>query len=716
MNIPLLTRLRASKEIKELFPGAAASTINSQRMLSVLIDNLDGMVFRCRIDVHWTMLFVSDGASQLTGYHPEDLIDNQTISFELLTHPDDRSRVRREILFALAGEGRYRVEYRLIDRGGQVRWVLERGMAVVDEIGQRVLEGFIEDVTEKMAVHQQLAAAESRYRSLFEHSVVGLFQTSADGRYLAANVALARMYGYATPQALMTDLSDIGRRLYVDPLRRDEFKRLIAEQGVITNFEAEVFRRDGSTLWIAESAHAVYGPSGKFLYYQGTAEDISERKRYRDQLEFQANHDPLTRLPNRNLLRDRLSQAQAMAEREGGSVALAFVDLDNFKVINDSLGHGIGDRLLVTIARRLKMCLRSVDTVARYGGDEFVLILHQLGPPELLGRVLERILQDIAEPIQIDGHELTVSCSIGVSMLPGDGTDLETLLQNADVAMYSAKASGRSAFAFYTPALNSAAVERLHLEGALRRALERGEITAHFQPKVDAGGRTLSFEALARWESPELGSISPVKFIPIAEDTGLIESITLFILRTACQAAVDWESAGLPVVDMAVNLSPNLFRSGTLVDAIATILAETGLAATRLELEITESTMMERTDESIVQLTALKALGTRLAIDDFGTGYSSLAYLRRYPLNILKIDRSFIGDITPGSEAATLTRAIVTLGQALGLTVVAEGVETAAQWTFLRDMGCHEFQGYLFSRPMPAEQVVRWLSGMTVEV
>lgn len=709
MNVSTLSRLRTSRNLSTLFPGTPAETIDSQRMLAVLIENLDGMVFRCCIDMHWTLLFVSEGCVRLTGYSPADLVGSAAVTLEMLTHPEDRGRVRHEILRALASTGRYRCEYRITDRQGEVRWVLERGMVVEDEQGQRVLEGFIEDVSEQRRMQQQLASAEARYRNLFEQSVVGLFLTSADGRYLAANMALARMYGYPSPEALMGDLSDISCQLYVDPQRREAFKARVKREGLVTGFEAEVYRRDGSTVWISESAHAVYANDGSFLYYQGTVEDISERKRYREQLEFQANHDPLTRLPNRHLLSDRLSQAQAIAGREHSQVAVAFVDLDNFKVINDSLGHAVGDRLLIEVARRLQRCLRSFDTVARYGGDEFVLILNQPGPPEMLARVLDRILNEVSAPLQIDGQDLAVTCSIGVSLMPEDGPDLETLLQNADVAMYSAKAAGRSAFAFYTPALNSAAVERLQTESALRRALERGEIHVHFQPKVDRDGGVPSFEALARWESAELGTVSPVKFIPIAEDTGLIEPITLHVLRTACQALKAWDAAGLPQVTVAVNLSPGLFRSGNLVETVAAVLQECGLPADRLELEITEGTLMARSDHAVVQLRALKALGARLAVDDFGTGYSSLAYLRRFPLDILKVDRVFVADIAPGSEAATLARAIVSLGRELGLIVVAEGVETPAQWAFLRECGCHEFQGFLFSRPLPLVDAAAWL-------
>jgi len=690
-------------------PVRAAPRIDSERVLAVLIDNLDGMVCRCSIDAQWTVLFVSEGCRRLTGYEPEDLIGNRRVSCEALTHAEDRAQVRREIMGALAAGNRYRIEYRIVCRDGTHKWVLERGVGVQDESGRQVLECFIEDITEQVAAQHRLAEAEARYRGLFENSVIGIFQTTADGHYLAANTALARMYGYESVDSLVADLQDIDRRLYVAPQRREEFKRLIRENGYVSNFESEVHRRDGSTLWIAETAHAVHGADGELLYYQGTVEDISDRKRYREQLEHQANHDPLTGLPNRNLLRDRLEQARAHGKREGGEVAVAFVDLDNFKVINDSLGHAIGDELLMVTAGRLKTCLRAVDTVARYGGDEFVLILHHLGEAAQLHGVLERVLHEIARPVHLGGHELLVTCSIGVAMLGAEeGVDL--LLQNADTAMYSAKAAGRSTFAFYTPALNSAAVERLRLEAALRHALERDEIEVHFQPKVDDEGRPGSLEALARWTSAEFGSVSPVTFIPIAEDTGLIEPITDFVLRSACRQLVQWIEAGFAPLTIAVNLSPRLFRSGNLVRDVAAVLEEFGLPAACLELEITEGTLMGEGVDAVEQLRALKALGVRLAVDDFGTGYSSLAYLAHFPLDILKIDKSFVSSAAPGSDEAILARAIVSLGRELGLTVVAEGVETREQWRFLADAGCHEFQGYLFSRPLPAALAGAWLA------
>lgn len=435
--------------------------IDSERVLQVLVNNLEGMVFRCALDADWTMHFVSDGSRELTGYCPDELEFNKATSFEMLTHPDDRGLVRDAVNAASLGNGRYRVQYRLRRRDGTERWMLERGALVADEQGRRVLEGFIEDVTEQVISQRQLLDAELRYRSIFEDSVIGMFQTHIDGGYLAANRALAELYHYDSPSDLIAQLSDIEHNLYVQPGRRDEFKALMREYGRVSDFESEVFRRDGSRIWISEHAHVVYSPSGEPLYYEGTVEDITAQYRYREQLEYQATHDPLTTLPNRNLLQDRLKQVLRLAQRRATQGSLAFVDIDNFKFVNDSLGHGAGDKLLIEVARRLKSCLRDSDTVARYGGDEFVLILGDYdGLSETL-HILHRLQERIAEPILLEAQEVRVNCSIGVSVFPDDGVELESLLRHADAAMHHAKKLGKGQFQFYTESLNVAARERL---------------------------------------------------------------------------------------------------------------------------------------------------------------------------------------------------------------------------------------------------------------
>ncbi len=684
--------------------------IDATRVLQVLVNNLDGMVFRCAIDEQWTMHFVSDGCIGLTGYCPDAFANNKQVSLEEITHPDDRLRVRQAITLAMAGNGRYRQQYRIRHRDGSEKWVLERGAVVHDEHGCRVLEGFIEDTTEQVLAERQLADAELRYRSIFEDSVIGMFQTSVDGHYIAANQALAELYGYDDPQALMQGLSDIAASLYVAPGRREEFKTLIREHGRVTDFESEIYRRDGSRIWISEHAHVVRSPAGEVLYYEGTVEDITTQYNYRQQLEYQATHDPLTGLPNRNLLQDRLQQVLKRAQRRGSKGALAFVDLDNFKLINDSLGHAAGDKLLVEVSRRLKNCLRETDTVARYGGDEFVLILGDYGGLSETLHILHRVRDSIGEPILLDKQEVRVDCSLGVSVFPDDGAELGVLLRHADAAMHHAKKLGKGQFQFYTESLNVEARDRLALDSALRRAVEQDELYVVYQPKVDARGRACGFEALVRWDSAEFGSVSPVRFIPLAEENGLIGQLTWFVLRQACHQAAAWRAAGHPGLRVAVNISPSLFREKDLAALVGSVLEEAGLPPENLELEITEGMLMGDVQRALAVLSELKAMGMDIAVDDFGTGYSSLAYLRRFPIDILKVDRSFVLECDCGNGGLAITRAIVSLAHSLNLRVVAEGVEKQTQLAVLNALGCQEFQGYLFARPMPAGQVLDYLA------
>jgi len=683
---------------------AAELRVNPMRVLQTLVNNLDGMIFRCKLDEHWTMLFVSSGCFQLTGYAPEALLMNREVSYESITHPDDREKIRRRVGGAVEANRRYRVEYRIIRADGSLCWVAERGAQVMDENGGLVLEGFVEDITEQVQAQHDVASAEARYRSIFENSSEGIFQTTADGQYLNANPALARIYGYDTAAELITALQNIGSQLYVDPSSRKRFQKIMTERGYVQGFEAQVRRLDGTVIWIAENARAVRGPEGEFLYYEGTVQDITETKRYQEQLEHQASHDLLTGLPNRTLFADRLNQSIQLAERNSYLAAVAFIDLDNFKYINDSLGHKAGDDLLVEIANRLRCALRGSDTVARYGGDEFVLILNNLYQVHYVVKVISRILEEIQRPMVLEGQELCVTCSIGLSLYPNDGNDPESLIQHADAAMYLAKESGRNTYKFFTRRLNELAVERVGLEGSLRRALERDELQVYFQPKADRSGVPIGVEALLRWFSPEHGTVSPDRFIGLAEDTGLIEPITEFILRTACRQAMIWREAGYPPLQIAVNLSARSLKQEDLVERVVAILEETGLPPEQLELELTESMLIENIDHSINVLHALKAKGIRLAIDDFGTGYSSLSYLQRFPVDILKIDRTFVRNLDMHPSETNITKLIILMGHSLKLRVVAEGVETENQWEHLVALGCDEFQGYYFAKPLePAE-------------
>jgi diguanylate cyclase (GGDEF)-like protein/PAS domain S-box-containing protein len=678
--------------------------VDPLRILDTLVNNLDGMVYRCLQDADWTMLFVSHGCFALTGYAPEDVLANAHISYEQITHPDDRQRVRTEIENAIAGGQRFSVRYRIVTSLGKIKWVHERGIGVQDETGTQVIEGFIEDETDNHRTLEALKNAEHYYRNLVENASVGIFQTSMDGHYLSANPALARIYGYITPEELMQALSDIGRQLYVDAGRRNEFRRQMLIHGEVINFESEVYRRDGSKIWISENAHVVHDISGRFVCYEGTVHDITERKQHQTQLERQANYDVLTGLLNRNLLHKMLEQGIAHAARMSYYLAVVFVDLDNFKFINDSLGHAAGDKLLVEVAERLRSCLRACDIVVRQGGDEFVLVLNDHYRIHSIISLLERVLAEISKPVMLSGRAFKVSASLGTAVYPQDGSDAPSLLKHADAAMYAAKGKGRNNFQFYTSELNRVADERLNLEHALRVALERDEFDVHFQPKVDAEQRIVGMEALARWHSAELGTITPDRFIPIAEETGLIVPLTEVILDKAFSAVARWNSGMARPLQVAVNLSPRLFLNNELVQRIASQMQRNGLAAANVELEITESVFLGDSERAVHILHELKKLGVKLAMDDFGTGYSALSYLRRFPLDIIKIDRSLVTGIEHEQEVAKIARAVISLGSSLGKVVVAEGVENQAQFDFLRYQGCDEFQGYLIAKPMPEQE------------
>jgi diguanylate cyclase (GGDEF)-like protein len=437
-----------------------------------------------------------------------------------------------------------------------------------------------------------------------------------------------------------------------------------------------------------------------------------ERKRYQEQIEHQANYDGLTGLPNRNLLLDRLQQA-VFAQRQVRSIAVVFIDLDHFKFINDSLGHNAGDKLLQQMAERLRSVVRDGDTVSRLGGDEFILILNDQPNEEVMFRAMQRIINKVSEPVNIDGRELVVTCSAGVSLHPQDGPDIETLLKNADAAMYRAKEHGRNNFQFYTAEMNRLVNERLALESSLRRALERNELLLHYQPKLNLeSGAIVGVEALVRWQHPEWGLMSPDRFIPLAEETGLIVQIGEWVLRTACAQNRTWQDAGLPPVTVSVNLSARQFRQEGLVNMVSTILSDTGLRADYLEMELTESIVMHNAEAAIAILKGLKELGVQLSVDDFGTGYSSLSYLKNLPIGILKIDRAFVRDISAdaGRGDGLLAQAIISLGHSLKLKVIAEGVENEAQLKFLKAHRCDEAQGFYFSHPVPPAECEKLLT------
>jgi len=682
------------------------------RMLKTLLASVDGMVYRRRLDPDWTMEFVSSGCLRVTGLHPGDLLFNNRIAYGDVVIAEDRLWVREAITCAVSEFRSFDLEYRILHADGTTRWVWERGTGVADEHGRPVaIEGLVQDVTKRKNAEHALREAERRYHGLFDNAIEGIFRTTVEGHFVDANPALAHIYGYDSPEELMASLRDIGNELYVEKQRREEFIGIMRARGSVTGFESRIYRKNGDIIWISENARAVADEDGTPLGYEGTVEDITERRQYQVRIEHQANYDTLTGLANRSLLQDRLQQALLTAAASGQRLAVAFVDLDRFKFINDSLGHHVGDELLKAVAARLKSCVRDCDTVARLGGDEFVLLINGHTGPEHVRQMMEKMLAAVAQPWVIQQGEFLVSCSIGVALHPDDGEEALTLLKHADSAMYRAKDHGRNNFQFFTRELNALLIEQLELETYLRRALERNQFVLRYQPRVHlATGQIVGAEALLRWRIPQKGTVAPMRFVGLAEETGLIVPIGKWVLQTACAQNKAWQDAGLPPIVVSVNVSPRQFRHENLVQAVADVLRSTGLEPRFLELELTESMVMHDAPKLVAMLDELKELGVKIAVDDFGTGYSSLSYLKRFPVDRLKVDRSFVENMTTEADDATIVRTIIALGHNLGLKVVAEGVETAQQARALRAYQCDEAQGFLFARAVSARVLPRLIT------
>jgi diguanylate cyclase (GGDEF)-like protein/PAS domain S-box-containing protein len=471
-----------------------------------------------------------------------------------------------------------------------------------------------------------------------------------------------------------------------------------------------LIRRDGFEIPIEDSVSPIHDREGQAIGAVIVFRDVSSAQAMALQMAYSAQHDFLTGLPNRVLLNDRVSQAIALASRHTKKVAVLFLDLDGFKHINDSLGHPIGDKLLQSIAKRLVDCVRLSDTVTRQGGDEFVVLLSELEQSDDAAMTAKRMLQAVAEAHSINQHDLHITTSIGVSVYPDDGLDAETLIKNADTAMYQAKENGHQSYQFFKPAMNVRAVERQSIEEGLRRALERQEFALHYQPKINLRtGEITGAEALIRWTHPTRGIVPPAQFIPVAEDCGLILPIGRWGLREACKQARDWMDAGLPLGTVAVNISAMEFRDEHFLDGVFAVLRDTGLDPRSLELELTETVLMKRAEATEAILKALRAIGVQVAVDDFGTGYSSLSYLRKFPIDSLKIDQSFVRQLTTVPDETAIVTAIISMGRSLKLRVIAEGVETHQQLEFLQAHLCDEAQGYYFSRPVAAQQFAKLL-------
>jgi diguanylate cyclase (GGDEF)-like protein/PAS domain S-box-containing protein len=578
-----------------------------------------------------------------------------------------------------------------------------------DEIGV-VGRAFNRLLDQQDEARRELRETAEGFRAIFEQAAVGICHAAPDGRWLRVNSKFGEIVDYPAEELPGRSLADL---TLADDLDTEAAQRASLLAGDVDTYatEKQLLRRDGRPVWVNLTVSLGRGPRGEAEYLIQVFEDISARKAAEREIEFLAFHDALTGLPNRLLVRDRLEQAISFAGRSGARVATMFLDLDNFKTINDSLGHPAGDALLRAVAERLRGCLRDCDTIGRQGGDEFLVTLTELGDPGDASAIAEKLLDQLAQPFVIEGHELSTTASIGIAICPDDSDDFDTLLKMADMAMYQAKAAGRNAFRFFTEQMNAAASDSLMIRNGLRRAIERGEFVLHYQPQMDlASGRTVGLEALIRWQHPELGLVSPGRFIGVAEDSGLIVPIGDWVIGEACRQAAALAKAGYRDLSIAVNLSAVQLKRGNLEQTIVAAIRSAGIEPEWLELELTESMLINDAESALAVVQRLKGLGVKLSIDDFGTGYSSLSYLKRFNVDKLKIDQSFVRDLARDAEDAAIVRAIVQLAKSLDLKTIAEGVEEPAMLELLRGYGCDEVQGYLFARPMPAVELPAFLA------
>jgi diguanylate cyclase (GGDEF)-like protein/PAS domain S-box-containing protein len=587
--------------------------------------------------------------------------------------------------------------------------------AVAVLVGSLIVWGTLRKIRGLVETQRQTESALRQSSRVFDSAAEGVVITDINANITSVNRAFTKITGYSENEVLGKNPSMLrsGRH------DREFYKTMwssILRQG---EWRGEVWdrRKNGEIFPKWQTISAVRDEDGNLTHYVSVFSDISQLKESEEKLHHLAHHDALTALPNRLLLDARLEHSLQHAHRVGAHVAVLFLDLDRFKKINDSLGHSVGDELLQLVAKRLLTCIRGEDTIARLGGDELVIVLGHMDKTDYAATIAQAVQDTLSAPFELEGQDVFVSASIGISLYPQDGRDATTLLKNADAAMYMAKSEGRNGFRFYSKELTVSGCDSLALESRLYRAVESEQLLLHFQPQVSLkSGNIVGVEALLRWQHPQLGLLPPAKFIHLAEENGLIEVIGKWVLHSACTQAKAWQKEGLAPFRIAVNISERQLRQNNIIQEIRDVLEDTGLEPHNLELELTESSVMKRAERAAKTLDALRELGTSIAIDDFGTGYSSLSYLKRFSVDRLKIDRSFVRDIPQDASDIALAKSIIALGHSLKLSVVAEGVETQAQRELLTSIGCDEMQGFLYSAPRPASELTRLLNPATQAV
>lgn len=643
---------------------------------------------------------VNEAFMAVTGYSRDEAVGRTDEELGLWVSADDRAAIVKTLRQSGSVTGR---DWQVRIKSGDIRDVF--GSFEVVQLGnEQCLLMIAQDVTAR----RQAEAHMKKLSSALEQTADAVMITNRDGIIEYVNSAFIATTGFAMEEVLGKRPNIINSGKQGVEFYRKFWSTILA--GEVYN---DVFinkRKDGSLYYEEKTVTPLKDDDGAITHFISTGHDITARMQTQERLQFLAHHDVLTGLPNRSLFMDRLKQALAYARWNKRLVAVLFFDIDRFKNINDTLGHEVGDQLLQLIAQRLEGCLRERDTVARFGGDEFVVVLNDIATSADVGSLAKKILAAMRPPFVINNVTLHIAGSIGISLFPGDGEESGTLLSKADTAMYRAKDMGRNHYQFYSVEMGVRAFERFAMENKLRLALERNEFVLHYQPQIDArSGRIIGTEALLRWQHPDFGLVPPLEFIPLLEETGLIIPVGEWVLRAACGQLAEWRKSGWEQLRMAVNLSSIQFGNPGLLPVITKMLANLGLAAHRLELEITESVLMHRDKTTASLLSTLDEMGVRLGLDDFGTGYSSLSYLRRFPIDTLKIDRSFVRDIPDDPEDTAITRAIISMAQSLKLELIAEGVENRVQADFLQSLGCHVLQGFFFSRPLPAEEMTQLL-------
>lgn len=648
---------------------------------------------------------INPAAEQLFGY--TDAEARGRVLAELIIPPDLRELHQHGLQRFLAGGqavviGR-RIEVRALRRDG-TEFPVELAITVIaSDNGPPLFTGFIRDLTERDRIQAALRDSEALFRSMFDNAAIGMTLSDADAGLISCNRAFMQLVGRDEQELKGHTFFEI---THPEDLDTNQALHRDLKAGGIERFQLDkrYLHRDGHAVWARVTVSRVPSRTGQAELMLGMVEDIGGRKEAEQRIEYLATHDELTGLPNRNLILDRITQAIPAAQRARRRLAVVFVDVDRFKVINDGFGHVFADSILQAIAGRLRAAVRPGDTVARQSGDEFLVLLPDLRRISDLYIVIQKLVESFAPPFELDGREVQLSASIGASIYPQDGMDAATLIGNADVAMYRAKELGRNTYQMFTREMSEETRRRVDLETRLRRALQQGHLALVYQPRVElAGGRITGCEALLRWCDPELGPVAPDQFIPVAEDSGLIVPIGDWVLRTACTQNRAWQDAGLAPVVVSVNVSARQFLQQDLSDWVLATLAQTGLHAQWLELELTESVLAQDVERAAAMVRRLKAAGVHVSIDDFGTGYSSLDQLRRFSVDTLKIDQSFVRDMLTEQDDAIICQAVISLAHSLRMKALAEGVETEAHSALLRSYGCDECQGYYFSRPVPPE-------------